>query len=81
MRKESGIYKYCLIEEATIPLHMTFPSAVYPLTVLVFGWDMSLDGTVWNSPRPWTRRCNVFGHLGHIYNIYIYSKFNLKIKN
>jgi len=23
MRKESGIYKYCLIEEATIPLHMT----------------------------------------------------------
>ncbi|PKB92656.1 hypothetical protein RhiirA5_443881, partial [Rhizophagus irregularis] len=31
MRKESGIYKYCLIEEATIPLHMTSPSAVYPL--------------------------------------------------
>ena len=28
MRKESGIYKYCLIEEATIPLHMTLPSAV-----------------------------------------------------
>ncbi|UZO04205.1 uncharacterized protein OCT59_024596 [Rhizophagus irregularis] len=28
MRKESGIYKYCLIEEATIPLHMTSPSAV-----------------------------------------------------
>ncbi|PKY34846.1 hypothetical protein RhiirB3_420947, partial [Rhizophagus irregularis] len=27
MRKESGIYKYCLIEEATIPLHMTSPSA------------------------------------------------------
>ena len=20
----------------------------------------------WNSPRPWTRRCNVLGHLGHI---------------
>ena len=31
MQKELGIYKYCLIEEATIPLHMTFPSAVYPL--------------------------------------------------
>ncbi|GBB86198.1 hypothetical protein RclHR1_12630015 [Rhizophagus clarus] len=31
MRKESGIYKYCLIEEATIPLHMTSSSAVYPL--------------------------------------------------
>ncbi|PKC53169.1 hypothetical protein RhiirA1_479858, partial [Rhizophagus irregularis] len=27
MRKESDIYKYCLIEEATIPLHMTSPSA------------------------------------------------------
>ncbi|PKB98871.1 hypothetical protein RhiirA5_366760, partial [Rhizophagus irregularis] len=27
MQKESGIYKYCLIEEATIPLHMTSPSA------------------------------------------------------
>jgi len=31
MRKESGIYKYCLIEEATIPLHMTSPSAIYLL--------------------------------------------------
>src|SRR2546429_3485308 len=28
IRKESGIYKFCLIEEATIPLHMTLPSAV-----------------------------------------------------
>ncbi|PKK60720.1 hypothetical protein RhiirC2_761494 [Rhizophagus irregularis] len=28
---ESGIYKYCLIEETTILLHMTSPSAVYPL--------------------------------------------------
>src|SRR2546430_1518614 len=44
--------------------------------VLVFGWDMSLDGTVWDSPRPWTRRCNVLGHLGHIYNIYINTFFN-----
>ncbi|RGB23829.1 hypothetical protein C1646_773944 [Rhizophagus diaphanus] len=31
LRKKSGIYKYCLIEEATIPLHMTSPNAVYPL--------------------------------------------------
>ena len=31
MRKESSIYKYCLIEEATILLYMTSPSAVYPL--------------------------------------------------
>ena len=31
MRKESGIYKYCLIEEATIPLHSTSPSSIYPL--------------------------------------------------
>jgi len=31
MRRESGVYKYCLIEEAPIPLHMTTPSAVYPL--------------------------------------------------
>ncbi|RGB26630.1 hypothetical protein C1646_720589 [Rhizophagus diaphanus] len=31
MWKESGIYKYCLIEEATIPLYMTSSSAVYPL--------------------------------------------------
>ena len=31
MQKESGIYKYCLIEEATILLHMTSPSAIYQL--------------------------------------------------
>ena len=31
MHRESGIYKYCLIEEALIPLHMTSPSAIYPL--------------------------------------------------
>ncbi|RIA98851.1 hypothetical protein C1645_812341 [Glomus cerebriforme] len=31
IRKESSIYKYCLIEEATILLHMTSPSAIYPL--------------------------------------------------
>ena len=31
MHRESGIYKYCLIEETPIPLHMTSPSAIYPL--------------------------------------------------
>ena len=31
MQKESGIYKYCLIEEATILLHMTSSSAIYQL--------------------------------------------------
>ena len=31
MRKELGIYKYYLIEKALIPLHMTSPSAIYPL--------------------------------------------------
>ena len=31
MRRESGIYKYCLIEEVPIPLHMTSPNAIYPL--------------------------------------------------
>jgi len=31
MRRESGIYKYCLIEEALILLHMTSPSAIYLL--------------------------------------------------
>src|SRR5436305_13676825 len=31
MRRESGIYQSCLIEEAPIPLHMTSPSAIYPL--------------------------------------------------
>jgi hypothetical protein len=31
MRRESDIYKYCLIEEALIPLHMTLSSAIYQL--------------------------------------------------
>ena len=31
MRRESGIYKYCLIEEASILLHMILPSVIYPL--------------------------------------------------
>ena len=31
IRRESGIYKYCLIEEALIPLYMTSPNAIYLL--------------------------------------------------
>jgi len=31
MHKESDIYKYCLIEKATIPLHMTLPNTIYLL--------------------------------------------------
>ena len=31
MQKESSIYKYCLIKEATIPLHMTSPNVIYLL--------------------------------------------------
>ena len=31
MHKESGIYKYCLIEKATIPLHITLSNVIYPL--------------------------------------------------
>ncbi len=31
IRRESGIYKYCLIKEAPIPLHITSPSTIYPV--------------------------------------------------
>ncbi|CAG8498178.1 12634_t:CDS:2, partial [Acaulospora morrowiae] len=31
MHRELGIYRYCLIEEASIPLHITSANAVYPL--------------------------------------------------
>jgi hypothetical protein len=46
MRKESGIYKYCLIEEATIPLHMTSPSAVYPLIHALMTLRMAVACTI-----------------------------------
>ncbi|CAJ0634009.1 317_t:CDS:2 [Entrophospora sp. SA101] len=38
MRKDSGILEYCLIERASIPLHITSPSGVYSLihTLLTF---------------------------------------------
>ena len=46
MRKESGIYKYCLIEKATIPLHMTSPSAVYPLIHALMTLRMAIACTI-----------------------------------
>ncbi len=46
MRKESGIYKFCLIEEATILLHMTFPSAVYPLIHVLMTLRMAVAYTI-----------------------------------
>src|SRR2546430_16203519 len=46
MRKESGIYKYCLIEEATIPLHRTSPSAVYPLIHALMTLRMAVACTI-----------------------------------
>ena len=46
MRRESGIYKYCLIEEAPIPLHMTSPSAMYPLIHALMTLRMAVACTV-----------------------------------
>ena len=46
MRKELGIYKYCLIEEATIPLHITFPSAIYLLIHALMTLRMAIACTI-----------------------------------
>ena len=46
MRKESGIYKYCLIEEAIIPLHMTFPNIVYSLIHALMTLRMAVTCTI-----------------------------------
>ena len=46
IRKESGIYKYCLIEKATIPLHMTSLSAVYPLIHALMTLRMAVACTI-----------------------------------
>ena len=46
MRKESGIYKYCLIEEVTIPLHMISPNAVYPLIHALMTLRMAIACTI-----------------------------------
>ena len=46
MRRESGIYKYCLIEEAPIPLHMTSPSAIYQLIHALMTLKMAVACTI-----------------------------------
>ena len=47
MRRESGIYKYCLIEKAPIPLHMTSPSAIYPLIHSLMTLRMAVACTIY----------------------------------
>ena len=46
MQKESGIYKYCLIEEATILLHMTSSSAIYQLIHTLLTLRMAVSCTI-----------------------------------
>ena len=46
MQKESGIYKYCLIKETTIPLHMTSPSAIYQLIHTLLTLRMAVACTI-----------------------------------
>ncbi len=47
MHKESGIYKYCLIEKATIPLHMTSPNAIYPLIHILMTLRTAVTCTIY----------------------------------
>ena len=47
MRRESGIYKYCLIEEALILLHMTSPSAIYLLIHALMTLRMAVTCTIY----------------------------------
>ena len=79
-QEKKNVAKVKIAYVISICENMLNPNNHYIQAVLVFGRDMSLDGTVWDSPRPWTRRCNVLGHLGHIYNIYIYSNLIEKLK-
>ena len=47
MQKKSDIYKYCLIEEATIPLYMTSPSAIYRLIHTLLTLRMAVTCTIY----------------------------------
>ena len=47
MRRESGIYKYCLIEEALILLHMTSASTIYPLIYALMTLRMAVACTIY----------------------------------
>ena len=46
MQKELSIYKYCLIEDAPIPLHMTSPSAIYQLIHALMTLRMAVACTI-----------------------------------
>jgi len=46
MRKESGIYKYCLIEKATILLYITFLSIIYLLIYALMILRMAVTCTI-----------------------------------
>ena len=47
MRKESGIYKYCLIEEVSIPLYMTSLSVIYLLIYSLMTLKMAVICTIY----------------------------------
>ncbi len=47
MCRKSGIYKYCLIERALIPLHMTLPSAIYLLIYTLIMLRMAVICTIY----------------------------------
>jgi hypothetical protein len=47
MRRESGIYKYCLIEKAPIPLHTTSPGAIYTLMHALMTLRMAVACTIY----------------------------------
>src|SRR3954470_22390092 len=46
MRRELGIYKYCLIEEVLISLHMTLPNAIYSLIHTLITLRMAITCTI-----------------------------------
>ena len=47
MHKESGIYKYCLIEKATIPLYITSPNTIYPLIHILMTLRTAVTYTIY----------------------------------
>jgi len=47
MHKESGIYKYCLIEKATILLHMTLSNAIYSLIHILMTLRTAVTCTIY----------------------------------
>ena len=47
MRRESGIYKYCLIEKATILLYITSSNAIYPLIYVLMTLRIAVTYTIY----------------------------------